>query len=220
MKLPNKVDTIIFDAGGVLFYINEYRNDIMRRVMLSLGYEESAVDRAIATGKDFDTYYFNRGNALRTWKDEKKWLTLRSDVIAKALDDDNEDLPDRLKYTAFDTHQYKLFNETVEILERLKASYKLSVISNATASLDWAFDHLDIRKYFDEVVISAYEECEKPEALIYERTLEKLGCSAKRCVFVDDCLENVNAAVAIGMSGYHLQRDDGMTLYHFEDMLK
>lgn len=219
MKEFKNVDTIIFDAGGVLFFINEYRNTIIERVLLSMGYDEDKVKKAVDIGNEFDTYYFGRGNSIRTWNDEKKWLQLRSDVISKAVDDGNEELMDRLSYLAFDTFQYKLFDETVEVLERLKERYTLSVLSNATASLDWAFDYLDIRKYFDHVVISAYEACEKPEKKIYEIALERLNKSPEKCVFIDDKIINVEKAESLGIQGYHMNRSTGETLYDFEKIL-
>ncbi len=219
MQDNKNIDTIIFDAGGVLFYINERRNNIMNRVLLSMGYKEEDINQALETGRKFDNYYFNCGNKIVDWKDEKKWIGLRADVISKALDDDDNDLADKLKYLSFDTHQYTLFDETLDVLERLGRNYKLTVLSNATASLDWAFDYLDIRKYFDDVIISSYVKCEKPDDKIFHIALNKIDKSPENCIFIDDKKRNVEAARSIGIKAFHLQREEGMDLYDFEGTL-
>lgn len=219
MQKINDVDTIIFDAGGVLFYINEYRNAVMSRILTSKGFSQEKIKSALDLGAEFDRYYFSRGNDIVDWKDEKKWLTLRTDVISKALDDDDQTLADQLKYLALDTFQYTLFDETIEILERLKSNYKLTVLSNATASLDWAFDYLGIRQYFDEVIISSYEKCAKPSEKIYNIALNKVNRDPDQCIFIDDKVENVEVAQSIGLNTFHLKREVGMSLYDFENHL-
>jgi HAD superfamily hydrolase (TIGR01509 family) len=219
MDRNGAIDTIIFDAGGILFYINEFRNSIMERVLFSLGYDELIVKKAIDSGKLFDKHYFSVHDDICTWDDEKKWLEARSSIIANVVDDGNLELADRLKYLAFDTFQYQLFDETVDVLRRLRCKYNLSVLSNATASLDWAFDNLDIRQYFDEVIISAYEKCVKPNEKLYQIALERLKKNSNQCVFIDDKVENVEAAIKLGIKGYHLDRGTGQTLLDFESFL-
>lgn len=215
MGRSNKRDTIIFDAGGVLIYINEYRNSIIERVLISLGYDKELIKKAIAHVKLFDEEYFCQNDAICTWEDEKTWLEARAITIAEGIDSGNVELADRLKYLSFDTFQYKLYDETVEVLSRLKGEYTLSVLSNATASLDWAFDYLDIRHFFDEVIISSYEKCEKPDRKLYEIALRQLQKKAEQCIFIDDKIENVEMSIEIGMMGYHLDRKSGKTLFDF-----
>lgn len=213
------LDTIIFDAGGVLFYINEYRNPIIKRILLSLGYEEVLIDNAIKFVKEFDIKYFNDNKDICTWEDEKKWLEKRSSVVANKVDYGNLELADRLKYLSFDTFQYQLFDETIEVLNRLKSKYKLCVLSNATASLDWAFDNLDIRSYFDEVIISSYEGYAKPNEKLYKIALDKIGKKSNQCVFIDDKIENIVSANKLGIESYHLDRSKNKTLLDFENYL-
>lgn len=219
MSKNRAIDTIIFDAGGVLFYINEFRNSIIERILYSMGYEEASVVKAIESGKAFDRHFFSLHDDICTWDDEKKWLEGRASAIANAADAGNLELADRLRYLAFDTFQYRLYDETVEVLDRLKENYSLSVLSNATASLDWAFDYLNIRRYFDHVIISSYEKYAKPDKRLYEIALKRIGKDAKNCIFIDDKIENVDAANQIGIIGYHLVREEGKTLIDFESFI-
>lgn len=63
-------------------------------------------------------------------------------------------------------------------------------------------DHL-FDGMFDVVVISGDVGMRKPEERIYQFTLDKLGLPAPECVFVDDLIHNVKAAVDLGMVGIH-----------------
>ena len=68
---------------------------------------------------------------------------------------------------------------------------------------------------FDVVVISGEVGMRKPEAGIFEHTLELMGLPAAQTVFVDDLRHNVDAAVALGMVGV-LHRTYEQTLLELE----
>ena len=206
---------VIFDAGGVLFYIAEFRNDIFRRVLSSIGYSNELIEEGLKGVKQFDEDYFS-SNQLVSWDDEKKWLQARANCIAKIIDGGNEVLADKLFMLAFDSFQYKLYDETRATLDKMKTDHKLYVLSNATASLDWAFDYLDLRRYFESIVISSYVEVNKPDKRIYEYALEVIGDNVENCVFVDDRIENVEAGLNCGIKSFHLDRKSGMSLRDFE----
>ncbi|MBI1260922.1 MAG: HAD-IA family hydrolase [Rhizobiales bacterium] len=56
---------------------------------------------------------------------------------------------------------------------------------------------------FRDVLVSGRERMRKPEARIYELALSRFGLQADEAVFVDDLVENVEAARACGMYGVH-----------------
>lgn len=56
---------------------------------------------------------------------------------------------------------------------------------------------------FDVVVISGEVGMRKPDHEIYHHTVGLLGLAHGTCIFVDDLLPNVHAAVEVGMVGIH-----------------
>lgn len=214
-----KIDTVIFDAGGVLIYIKRRRNEIVKNILLSMGYLIDNIDKAIEVGNEFDKDYFVNQNWIFNWVEEKEWLLGHYNAIAKSIDKNNTDLRDKLFMLTFDTNEYILYTEVIGVLESLKDDYKLGIISNALPSLDWSFDTLGIRKYFDEVIISAYEGVEKPDTSIYISGVKRLGSKFEECIFIDDKIENVRAAESLGMKGFHLDREKD-TLESLIDILK
>lgn len=53
----------------------------------------------------------------------------------------------------------------------------------------------------DNYVVSSSVKLAKPEQAIYELLLRKYDLNPQECVFIDDRIDNVNAAKALGMSG-------------------
>lgn len=213
-----KINNIFFDAGGVLFFINNKRDDVVRKILGSMGYSKASVEEAVTAGNEFDRIYLMDIYWFYTWDEEEAWLKGRNDAIAESIDSNNKELGRKLFMLSVDTIHYEMYPETVRILEELSGKYNMSVISNALPSLDWAFDHLDLRKYFQKVIISAYVGIDKPDSRIYESALEQTGYDRTKTIFIDDKIENVEAAINLGMQGYHRDRSK-VTLDDFKAYL-
>ena len=208
--MNEEIEAIVFDAGGVLIYINEFRDSILKRVLLSKGYSNEKVDSALLAAKLFDREYFSQ-NIIVSWEDEKQWLLKRANILSSSITTSST-LADQLYHLAFDTFQYRLYEDSIAVLDSLVGKYRLFILSNASASLDWSFDYLGIRQYFDDIVISSYERCEKPSLKIFERSICRFNIDPRRSLFIDDKVENVIAAKECGLQGLHLQRSLGDTL--------
>ncbi len=102
----------------------------------------------------------------------------------------------------------KEYLDTLEINEGFfdfasstKKYYKLAIISNDSSRWSqYIREKFDINKYFDVVSISGDLKIKKPDERIFKHTIEKLGCVASECVYVDDRRGNLTAANKIGMS--------------------
>lgn len=67
---------------------------------------------------------------------------------------------------------------------------------------------LPVDEIFETVVDSAFVGVRKPEARIYELTLERIGMTAAECVFIDDLLPNIEAARELGFHAVHFQGNE------------
>jgi len=96
----------------------------------------------------------------------------------------------------------------IELMRELKAEgRRMAMLTNNVREWEplWR-SMLPVDEIFETVVDSGFVGVRKPEALIYELTLERLGLPAEACLFVDDLPHNCDGA-----------REAGMTAVHFRD---
>lgn len=92
------------------------------------------------------------------------------------------------------------------LIRGIRPSIKTGLISNAWSNARHIFTEVyPIADAFDVMVISAEEGVMKPDPRIYRVALDRLGAQAVESIFVDDVLENVRGAEALGMRGVHFQ---------------
>ncbi|MFB6561736.1 MULTISPECIES: HAD family hydrolase [unclassified Streptomyces] len=91
----------------------------------------------------------------------------------------------------------------VAMLRQVRAHVPLVLVTNATVELEDDLASLGLSDLADHVVSSARVGVAKPDRKIYEIAAQQVGVDMNRCLFVDDRLENVEAAVGLGMTGVH-----------------
>jgi putative hydrolase of the HAD superfamily len=98
----------------------------------------------------------------------------------------------------------------IELMRELEASGKrMAMLTNNVREWEplWR-SMLPVDEIFETVVDSGFVGVRKPEARIYEMTLERLGLPAAACLFVDDLLPNIEGARAAGMNAVHFQDNE------------
>lgn len=98
----------------------------------------------------------------------------------------------------------------VALLRRVRAHMPLVLVTNATLELENDLASLGLEDFADHVVSSARVGVAKPDRKIYEIAAERAGVAMDRCLFVDDRLENVDAAAALGMTGVHYRESEDL----------
>jgi putative hydrolase of the HAD superfamily len=98
----------------------------------------------------------------------------------------------------------------IELMRELKASgLKMAMLTNNVREWEplWR-SMLPVDEIFEEIVDSAFVGCRKPEARIYELTLERIGMPAETCLFIDDLRPNIEGAEAAGMKAVHFRDNE------------
>jgi len=117
------------------------------------------------------------------------------------------------------------FNARLEILypidsnikllpELKKQGFRLYYLSNFPGDI---FDEVHVGnsffRYFDGGIISAHVRASKPDPQIFNHLAGRYGVLFPETIFIDDLIQNVRAAEALGMTVIHLEkRDDLRTL--------
>lgn len=96
--------------------------------------------------------------------------------------------------------------ELIGYIRGLRANYRTGLISNAWPEIRQEIENeWGIADAFDELIISAEVGLAKPDPRIYQLALKGLGVEARDAIFVDDFLENLEAAAALGLHTVHFE---------------
>ncbi len=99
-----------------------------------------------------------------------------------------------------------LDEDLVAFIRGTRPALRTGLISNAWDGLREVLQtRVPIADAFDVIVVSAEEKIMKPDPRIYHLALERLGVQPGEAIFLDDFIENIDAANALGLVGIHFQ---------------
>ncbi len=106
--------------------------------------------------------------------------------------------------------QPTLFEDALDTLTKLSETYILGLITNGRSESQTAkISNSGIRQFFHAICISEEEGIKKPDPIIYNRCLERLGLTAEVCVFVGDHPNfDVEVPRGLGMRAIWLANDN------------
>lgn len=87
------------------------------------------------------------------------------------------------------------------LLAKAQERVPVVLVTNAMDTLEEHLARVGLTHFADAVVSSARVGVAKPDQRIYQIAAEVAGAAPERCLFVDDRLENVEAARSLGMTG-------------------
>ena len=91
---------------------------------------------------------------------------------------------------------------TVNILRQCIDQPNLKVVALTNWSAETfpiALEKFEFLHWFEGIIVSGEEKTRKPFPEIYQTTLSRFELKAEECLFIDDNLRNVEAAVALGI---------------------
>jgi len=183
-----RVEVVVFDLGNVLIPFNP------RWLFRQLLRDEASIDRFFAE-TDFDAW----NTAMDAGRRFADGIAAHSRCFPhyRAL---FEAFFERWQETVGEP-----ITESVEVLRELQKNdirtYALTNFSAETYPL--AVARFPFLADFDGAVVSGSEGVVKPDPAIYRRLVERYSIVPARAVFIDDKLENVEAARRLGFHGIH-----------------
>lgn len=182
------IRAVIFDVGGVLVRTEDrsHRQGLEQR----LGLEPGGADELVFNSERGTGAQMGDLPAPELWRWVQEQLSLDEDGLAAF----------RRDFFAGD----RLDGALVSYIRTLRPRYQTAIISNAMDDLLHNVTHVyPMADAFDLIVGSAYERIMKPDARIFQRTLDRLGRAPDETVFIDDFAHNVAGARAVGMNAIH-----------------
>ena len=185
MSSSSYIKTIFWDIGGVLLtngWDKGERTEVLTRLGVDLADYESRHEEA--------NYFWERG------------LSTAEHFFNVTVLNQNPHLTFAELWPQVCAESKILYPESLDILGELATSgrYMLATLNNESRELnDHRLDAFRLRPFFDYFICSGYVHEMKPHAGIYRAAIEISGHVAETALFIDDKIENCDAAADFGM---------------------
>lgn len=185
------IENIIFDLGGVLLDIdyNRTRNEFEKLGVTHFNemYSQANADQLfqkLETGSiDEEEFYkeLNHSSGMNLSPDEIK--------------------------NAWNAMLLTFREDSLRFLDQLKNKYKIFLLSNTNKIHLEYFDEIyhqtkrpkKFEEFFDKIFYSFEIGLRKPDATCFEWVLKDLNLNPERTLFIDDSIDNINGANAVGI---------------------
>jgi len=186
----SKVNTIIFDLGGVL-----------------IDWNPKYVYRDVFNGDEEKVDWFLDNICTIDWNvehDAGRLLKDGTELLVKQHPEHEELI--RIYYDRWHEMLGGPIQDSVSLLNKLKKAntHKLYALTNWSAeTFPVAIERYDFLQHFEGILVSGAEKMRKPYSKIYKLMLERYQLEASTSVFIDDNLDNVLGAQKVGMKAIH-----------------
>jgi 2-haloacid dehalogenase len=186
-----KIDTIIFDLGGVLIDWNpDYLFD------------------SIFTSPEEKKFFFEQV-CTPDWNEEQdagRSIEEGTNLLIQQYPDHEANI--RLFYDQWEQMLNGPIQETVDIFKALKDTnqFKFYALTNWSAELfPVALNKYDFLHWFDGRVVSGEEKTRKPYKDIYQTIINRYNLTTATTLFTDDNIRNIYPAQELGLQTIHFQ---------------
>lgn len=184
--MPEKINTIIFDLGGVLI---DWNPRYLYRKIFKTEEEVSWFLENICTGEWNDLQDAGRPFEEATRELIEKHPEFREAIIAW--------------YGRWHETISGPIEGTVKILKGIKDSrkFRLYALTNWSAeTFPWALANFDFLRWFEGIVISGVEKTRKPLPEFYRILFDRYAVKPSEALFIDDNVRNIQGAAAVGLN--------------------
>jgi epoxide hydrolase-like predicted phosphatase len=186
----DQVKAVVFDVGGVFLQTKDKNPRIRLAQKFGLNYDE--LSEIVFQSETAQQATVGAIEELDHWAFIAKHFHLEDAEIIKFWDD----------FWSGDV----LDNELLRFAKSLKEDYRMGILSNAwSGARDYLTQKHGILDIFDFSIFSAEVKMKKPDPAIYLFLMDALKVDASETIFVDDFIENIHAADALGIRTVHFK---------------
>lgn len=183
------IRNLLFDLGGVIM-------DLRREDCVS-----ALEELGLAEANEMLGLYCQSGPFLLLEEGKMQPVAFRNEIRRRI----GKDIADADIDNAFNRFLVGIPVERLRMLEKLKADYRVYMLSNTNPIMfdskireEFRKDGKSVEDYFDGICTSYEEHCAKPDLQIFRNLLSKFDIRAEETLFFDDSQRNLDAAAELG----------------------
>lgn len=194
--MTNKIDTVVFDLGGVL-----------------IDWDPRKVYRQIFdTEEEIDWFFENI--CTMDWNEEQDaGRSLFEATNMKILEHPQWAEHIKAYYGRWEEMLGDAIEDTLKVLNDLRGIPNLRLIALTNWSAETfpiALDKFEFLQWFEGIVVSGTENTRKPFPDIYQIVFDRYNVDPASALFIDDNLRNVQASESLGMQAIHFKRNKSL----------
>lgn len=229
---------VLFDLYGTLIDIetDEYLDEIYRGIAHFLTYEGIHLHRWEVSSSYWQILKQQKAESNEKYPEIDVEAIWSSFLKEHGMDSSHE----RKRISLILSHLHRgisrnrlqLYPEVVRVLDELRASYHLGIVSDAQPCFALAeIQAVGLHEYFDPVVISGDHKYRKPDPRLFEKALEHMKLKPAQVIYVgNDMYRDIHGANRAGMKTIYVDSNQGEKSYYdlkpdyfahrFEDVLQ
>lgn len=196
--LQSSIKNLIFDLGGVIIGLNP---SLTIQALAKLGNMEEAKAGEVYLSHQAFKLYETGLISCQEFREELK--TLLNTTVDEDID------------KAWNMMLLEIPMRKLQFLKELKEKYRLFLLSNTNHIHLTSVNNIlkkvsgdaDFSYYFDKVYYSHLMQKRKPDAEIFEQVLVENNLVPEETLFIDDTMENIQGAAALGIQTLHVTSD-------------
>ncbi|MCF0200863.1 MAG: HAD family phosphatase [Bacteroidales bacterium] len=198
--MTTKIKNIIFDLGGVILDIDENATYAELKKNGFNDLESLNAPEIHQILSNFDTGIYT----AKTFRKKMK--------SAVGMEKQSDEVFDRI----WNAMLLDIPRERIEAIEKVKKHYRIFLMSNSNEihydlyvrDLQLRFGYREFDELFNKAYFSFDVHLEKPDPRFFELILDHENLNPAETLFIDDTLENIEAARKLGIHTYHISRKE------------
>ncbi|MDO9633586.1 MAG: HAD family phosphatase [Paludibacter sp.] len=193
MIVPENINTLIFDFGGVIYNINI---QIGINNLKEIGFTDADEYIGHFAHNGFFVQWENGEISVEEFRNE-----IRKRCVNVVTDQDIDD--------AWCSIMLEIPDERIDLLQKLQKKYRLLLLSNTnplhievSTKKELTKRGLTMDDLFDKCYYSYEVGAVKPGEEIFLKLLQDAGVKAENCLFLDDGEKNIETAKKLGFNTY------------------
>ncbi|TAE28966.1 MAG: HAD family phosphatase [Candidatus Kapaibacterium sp.] len=207
------ISTIVFDLGGVLYNVEYSIVEQEFSALAKNGVVKNGADTSSAE-KPSKALTYTRQTQPELLSQYEIGAISTADFYAGLRKDLHLEGDDAALAAAWNAMLLGVYPGRNALVWRLKQKYKLAMLSNTN---ELHINHVrpecqELFSLFDKLFFSYEMGLRKPDAAIFHKVLEEMGCKPDEILFIDDSHQHIEAARALGIRTLWLQHPDSLEL--------
>jgi beta-phosphoglucomutase family hydrolase len=181
----SELKAVLFDLDGTLLDNNEVHYKAWKKYLKDNGKEISDEDfKENISGRTNQDAVEHIYDKKMSQEEAEKYYLKKEEIYREMYKPDIKAIPGLEKF--------------LEDLDKHDVTMAIAT-SGIQVNIDFMFEHVPIKQYFDKIINSNDIEKGKPDPEIFIKTAEELGIPPEKCVVFEDSIAGVQSGKAAGM---------------------